>query len=122
VGQRFEKNLRLRKRGAFLDLDRRGRKLVGPHFIAIVAPGEQPHSRLGLTVSRKVGGAVVRNRIKRHLREIFRIHADCLAGSWDINLIARYSAARLDHPQTVQSLRRMFGSFKRGASASNASY
>jgi len=46
-------------------------------------------SRIGITVSRKVGGAVVRNRVKRLFREIFRYNRSALAPPLDLVLIAR---------------------------------
>lgn len=50
-------------------------------------------SRFGLTVSRKVGNAVVRNRVKRWLREAVRRERSTLPGRWDVVLIAHPSAA-----------------------------
>jgi ribonuclease P protein component len=48
--------------------------------------------RLGLTVPRAVGKAVVRNRIKRRLREVFRLHRSKIAPKWDIVLNPRRAA------------------------------
>lgn len=63
----------------------------------LAAKSESDGFRLGLTVSRKVGNAVVRNRAKRRLREIVRLyeHPAKLKG-WDIVLIGRTSAAERD--------------------------
>jgi ribonuclease P protein component len=54
-------------------------------------PGAPP--RLGLTVSRRVGGAVVRNRVKRRLREWFRSHRELVPLGKDLVIIARPAAA-----------------------------
>lgn len=62
------------------------------HLVVCHLP-RQGQSRFGLTVSRKVGGAVVRNQVKRWLREALRHHPDRLDGV-DVVLIARPSAAR----------------------------
>lgn len=56
-------------------------------------PGQAAGSRVGLTVSRKVGGAVVRNQVKRWLREAVRHERIGLVGDWDVVVIARPSAA-----------------------------
>jgi ribonuclease P protein component len=48
--------------------------------------------RFGITVSRRVGNAVVRNRVKRWIREVLRQRGSAIAGAWDIVIIARPSA------------------------------
>jgi len=62
--------------------------------MAIYAPGTGQISRFGMAVSRKVGMSVVRNRVKRWLREAIRRHRAELAGCWDVVLVAHPSAAR----------------------------
>ena len=74
----------------------KGIRLSGPLFAAFcVARTETDRSsaRLGLTVPRAVGGAVVRNRIKRRLREAFRMRRAGIASKWDIVLNVRRAAA-----------------------------
>ena len=46
-------------------------------------------SRVGITVSKKLGHAVVRNRVRRRLREIYRLHEDSFCPGWDIVVVAR---------------------------------
>lgn len=70
-----------------------GRHLLG---IARRRPDAQLVGRLGLTVTRKVGNAVVRNRIKRMLREWVRMNGWVPRG-WDVVLVAKDSAARQLH-------------------------
>lgn len=70
--QRFPPERRLRKRREFLRLQGRGKRVHGRRFIFHFLPSGAPRSRLGVTVSRKVGNAVVRNRIKRWVREAWR--------------------------------------------------
>ena len=49
-------------------------------------------SRVGITVSKKLGHAVVRNRVRRRLREIYRLHEDSFCPGWDIVVVARSRA------------------------------
>jgi ribonuclease P protein component len=63
---------------------------------------------LGVTVSKKVGHAVERNRIKRILREFFRVKRHKITGFWDINIIARKEAAGLTSGQALLSLQKVF--------------
>ena len=88
-----------RQRAEFLAVQSGGTKLHGRHVLAIVKrrDPEQGRGRLGLTVTKKVGNAVVRNRIKRLLREWLRLHGWVPAG-WDLVLVAKDSAARQLHP------------------------
>ena len=46
-------------------------------------------NRVGVTVGKKLGGAVTRNRVRRRLREIYRIHEDQFCPGWDIVVVAR---------------------------------
>jgi len=59
------------------------------------AKGRQAHPRLGLTVSKKVGNSPERSRVKRLLREWFRLHRHELKRPWDLVLIARAGAPEL---------------------------
>ena len=53
-------------------------------------------NRVGITVSKKLGHAVVRNRVRRRLREVYRIHEDRFAPGWDIVVVARKKAITTD--------------------------
>ncbi len=73
--QRFPKGQRLRKRREFLRLQRHGARIYGRRLIFHFRPTRSPCSRIGITVSRKVGNAVVRNQVKRWIREVWRTSA-----------------------------------------------
>jgi len=63
---------RIRRRADFLAANR-GARIVAESFILLVRPAGQPAPRAGFTVSRKLGGAVARNRARRRLREVARL-------------------------------------------------
>ena len=63
---------------------------------------------MGITVSRRVGGAVQRNRIKRLAREAFRMNGHLMARPLDINLIARKTAAEQSNRVVLQALQDLF--------------
>lgn len=70
-----------------------GRRVREADLVLLFLPASAEESRVGLTVSRKVGGSVVRNRVKRWLREAIRHERVGLRGRWDVVLIARPTAA-----------------------------
>jgi len=91
--------MRLRRRVDFLAVQAGGTKLHGRHLLGLAQRRTDSSlcGRLGLTVTKKVGNAVVRNRIKRLLREWLRVHGWIPTG-WDMVLVAKDSAARQLHP------------------------
>jgi ribonuclease P protein component len=71
------------------------------------AAKERTTARLGLTVPRAVGGAVVRNRIKRRFREVFRLHRAQLGAQWDIVLNPRKNAADVPWTEIERAFRKV---------------
>ena len=71
----------------------KGRSAVCPELALYVRKNGRSGNRLGLTVSTKVGCAVVRNRVRRRIREIYRLHEDELHPGWDMVIVARVKAA-----------------------------
>lgn len=85
----FTKDQRIRKKTEFEAVfARRQRAFDGPIGV-YVAPNQQAHSRLGISMSRKVGTAPRRNRIKRMLRESFRLQQHELPAGWDIVVVPK---------------------------------
>ena len=104
----FARHDRLLHRQQFVDLTKQGRKIQNRHFIAYVSKNTLSHSRLGITVTRKVGHAAARNRIKRIAREYFRLHRQVLKYYWDINLIAKIEVSDISNKVIVVSLENLF--------------
>ena len=59
------------------------------YLVLYARPNRIGGNRIGLTVSKKLGCAVVRNRVRRRLREIYRLHEDRFIPGWDIVVVAR---------------------------------
>jgi ribonuclease P protein component len=108
----FPRTHRLLKRKDFLRLSRTARRVQNAHFILCFAPGQGDTVRLGVTVTRRVGPAVVRNRIKRLCREFFRLNRHRITGSRDILVIAKKQAATSDNEGIRRSLNHLFRPLK----------
>jgi ribonuclease P protein component len=107
TSQALPRSQRLRSRKDYTRIQAAGRRSASHHFVVLV--GEQhPASsdtpaRLGVTVSRRVGSAVARNRVKRRIRECFRAHCALPRGR-DIVVIARRGAAELSTMDAAREL------------------
>lgn len=101
----FPKAVRLRRRAEFLRVQERGLKISADCVLVLVLPNERPDglTRAGFTVSSKVGNAVVRNRIRRRLRELYRTRRAGMPKGLDMVFIARNSAATAEWPTFVKA-------------------
>lgn len=90
-----------------------GRKHHGRHFLLVVATPadvDDPGGRVGVTVTKRVGNAVTRNRIKRWVRELVRSDRDAWTRRGrDIVVIAKASAASATHAEVDEDLRSLGG-------------
>lgn len=126
--QGFPARLRIKQRREFLRVQRGGRKHHVRHFIVFALPqqpapvdpqvSEASPTRLGITVTRKVGNAVVRNRIKRLVREVFRQHRARLPVGLDLVFVAKQQAAQASFADVLDDFESIV---RRGADLSGRS-
>lgn len=115
----FPKKDRILKRYEFLAFYASGKAVHSPGFILVYKSGLADGSRIGITVSRKVGNAVVRNRIKRRIREYYRLHRLDVPKPWDFHVIAKKPASFLSSQQTVGMLEGLFDKFAKFAGSAS---
>jgi ribonuclease P protein component len=89
MNERLTPAERIRKKGDFAGLYRRGNRFRGRYFTLVFLGNGLGHARLAVVASRKVGVAVVRNRVKRRFRELFRREKGLLREPLDLIVIAR---------------------------------
>jgi len=82
----------------------RGTPRVGPALVIYSLEGEEGKTRFGFTVSKKVGKAVVRNRLRRVLKEICRLHPEAFRRGTDYVIVARPRAAKLSYRELEEEL------------------
>lgn len=90
---------RIRKKKDFSSLYRSGSRFRGRYFSLVYRRNGLSFSRVAVVVSRKVGPAVVRNRVKRRFRELFRRNKMLLEESVDLIVVARPDVAGLAWPE-----------------------
>jgi ribonuclease P protein component len=100
----FPKTARILRRNEYLAIQRSPLRLVTENFIIYGRKRRRRAIRIGITVSKKVGNAVVRNRVKRLVRESFRLHKDTLPTELDFVLVARRQRPVQDLEQTIKQL------------------
>jgi ribonuclease P protein component len=104
----FTKADRILKHSRYMRISASGKTVRDQYFIIAYSKSCEDRTRLGITVSKRVGNAVVRNRLKRIIREIFRVNRDLIDGHWDLNVIAKKDAAGLSYHNALQSLKLLF--------------
>jgi ribonuclease P protein component len=99
----LSKELRIRKTADFNHIAENGKAVSNRMLILRWSPGKTAHSRSGFAVSKRVGGAVVRNRVKRLLRE--SINSFNLLEGYDMVFIARKETAKADYKLIQESVK-----------------
>ena len=113
AGERLPSQERLRRRTDYLRCYRTGRRRHGSLTILYFAPNQLGHPRIGITASRKVGKAVVRQRLKRRIKEIYRRWQDrSQLPALDLVVHLKPEAGKSDFPALRTELLRLFASLR----------
>ena len=92
----FPREARLVRRGEFDAVYRAGKRRSSSHFTLFFRANQLACSRFGFSIKKALGGAVVRNRIRRRVREIVRGHRQEIPAGWDIVIHPKSSVARAE--------------------------
>jgi len=100
----LKKRERILKRSLFLNIGKKGSKVRTRHFIVLYMPNSLNITRIGITVSKKIGSAVKRNRVKRLIREFFRSKKQSFLTSLDCVFIAGRGSQLLNYEELTKEL------------------
>ncbi|WP_374718675.1 ribonuclease P protein component [Parageobacillus toebii] len=101
----MKKRYRIKKNKEFQEVFQRGTSMANRQFVIYMLDRpEQPYFRIGLSVSKKLGKAVVRNRIKRYIRQVFLEMKDDIMPRKDYVIIARLPVAEMTYFEVKKSL------------------
>ncbi|HEY4739199.1 MAG: ribonuclease P protein component [Candidatus Acidiferrales bacterium] len=104
--QDYPRANRLIRRGEFDAVYREGRRRSSQSFVVFFRSNGRQISRFGMSVKKALGVAVVRNRIRRRIREILRLHRQEIASGWDIVIHPRASVAKAEFASLEKELLR----------------
>ncbi len=110
---RFTKKERITQPQDFRRVMKSGRRHTSRNFILFILKNEKTFHRLGIVVKKEIGPATYRNRMKRYLREFFRLHKHQIKGSYDIILMAKKGCLFRGYQEAEKELKGLFIVWKR---------
>lgn len=99
----------IKENQVFRRLYRQGKTAVNPLLAIYCRKNRLGCNRLGVTVSTKVGNAVTRNRVRRRIKEAYRIHEGAFSPSYDIVVVSRVRCAQAEFREIEQALLELCG-------------
>jgi ribonuclease P protein component len=91
-GENYPRTARIARRGEFQVVYSTGTRRTSPNFVVFVRANGLGHSRFGISMKKGLGGAVVRNRVRRQVREMLRLNRKEIPAGWDIVVHPRHPA------------------------------
>jgi ribonuclease P protein component len=104
AAQRFQRENRILRRQDFLRVQRDGKRVQTRHFVIMLLPSSS--QRIGITITKRVAGAVGRNRVKRVVREVFRLNRRLFPPQCELVVVARSGADQLDYATVRDEVRK----------------
>ena len=104
----FPRRERLTRRSEFLRAYQEGARWTSGPFVCYIVRQAGQGRKLGCAVSRKVGRAVVRNRIKRYIREVYRRHRSRLIDDIHLVVVARATSTDMNYDECAAAMQRIF--------------
>jgi ribonuclease P protein component len=108
TGLTFPREARLVRRGEFDAVYRAGKRFATSHFTVFARANESAMSRFGFSIKKALGGAVVRNRIRRRVREMVRCHRQEIPAGWDIVIHPKSSVGKAPFAALEEDLVRVW--------------
>jgi ribonuclease P protein component len=103
----FPREARLLRRGDFDSVYRAGKRRSSSHFTVFFRANDLPVTRFGFSIKKALGNAVVRNRMRRRMREVVREHRQEIAAGWDLVIHPKSSVARAEFSTLTADLLRL---------------
>ena len=107
--EKMKRAVTLKENYEFRRLYRKGASAVSGGMVLYCRKNQLGRNRLGVTVSVKLGHAVVRNRARRRLREVYRLNGDKLSQGWDIVLVGRSRTGSMPWKELNEAYLRLCG-------------
>ena len=104
----FENGVTLRKNMDFRDIYRKGKSFANKFLVIYVRKNRLGQNRIGFSVSKKVGNSVVRNRVRRLMKESYRLNCSTVKSGYDIIFISRVAAKDADYKAVEKSMKNLF--------------
>lgn len=108
----LKKTYRIKKNKEFVRTYKKGKVFFSPSIVMYAVNNEKAETRFGFSVSKKVGNAVFRNRVKRKLREICRLNMHKIKGGYDIIIVARAIAASKKYSEILNETEKLLNKAK----------
>lgn len=100
----MEKKHRIRKNMEFKQVYKTGKSYGNRNLVLYISKNKLEHTRIGFTVTKKIGNAVVRNRVRRMMKEICRLNFHKIKPGYDLIFISKKSVVGMEYDELEKSV------------------